>query len=86
MIKVFYVPFKNDTYLLASLKEVLNDEEVKRADRYIFKLDQSQFIYFRAVLRGVLGKQISCHPKDIHFKYSSKGKPFLDPFYHIEKL
>ncbi|MDN3509380.1 MAG: 4'-phosphopantetheinyl transferase superfamily protein [Candidatus Neptunochlamydia sp.] len=86
MIKVFHIPFRNNAHVLAGLKEVLNDEEIKRADRFIFKQDQSQFIYFRAVLRGVLGEQLSCHPKDIYFKYSSKGKPFLDPFYHTENL
>lgn len=59
--------------------EILSADELERADRFHFEKDRSRFITARGMLRQILGKYLSQHPKGIHFEYSSYGKPGLGP-------
>jgi 4'-phosphopantetheinyl transferase len=61
-----------------ALRQVLNAEELARADRFKFERDRRRFIAARAQLRTIVGKYLETDPRALAFKYGARGKPFLD--------
>ena len=64
--------------LLASLPDVLNDEERQRAERFVFPQHQLRFRCGRSVLRLLLGGYLDCDPRQVTFAYGPQGKPSVD--------
>lgn len=62
---------------LKKLRELLTDEEEKRADRFHFEKDRNTYIASRAGARILLGEYTGRTPSEIEFGYGEKGKPFL---------
>jgi len=62
---------------LGRLAETLASDENERARRFFFERDRNRFVTSRGTLRELLGKYLSCLPKEIEFEYSSQGKPSL---------
>jgi len=56
---------------------ILSPDELERAGRLHFERDQKQFIAARGILRIILGHYLDENPNNIHFEYTSKGKPVL---------
>lgn len=60
-----------------SLLETLSDDELTRAEQFRFEKDQKRFIIARGVLRIILGHYLRKKPYELHFNYTSHGKPVL---------
>jgi len=88
VIKIYHIPFHIHNIASCSLSmiHILNLEEIERASRFTFEKDRCQFIFCRAILRRILGEQLSCNPKEIYFEYTSKGKPKLNTLYHKQNI
>jgi len=69
---------------LHPLELLLADDEKVRADRYKFDLHRRRFVIARANLRIILSNYLNLAPQEIEFSYSSKGKPFLANYPHLE--
>lgn len=64
--------------LLASLPDVLDDDERQRAERFVFPQHQVRFRCARSVLRLLLGGYLDCDPRQVAFAYGLQGKPSVD--------
>lgn len=74
-IAIWTVNLKVSETKLNSLKQLLENDEKVRADRYKFDLHRQRFIVARASLRLILSRYLQS--SQIEFSYSPKGKPFL---------
>ena len=55
----------------------LNQDERKRAGRFVFERDRRRFAVTRGVLRAILGRYLRVAPSAIDLVYNSHGKPAL---------
>lgn len=62
---------------LSSLKNLLDEHELKKADRYFQDFHRDRFIVRRAVLRQILGRHTNQRPESIRFGYNASKKPYL---------
>jgi 4'-phosphopantetheinyl transferase len=66
---------------LASLRELLADDERAKADRFRFERDCRRSIVRRAKLRQIVAQYVGSTPGEMRFRYGPRGKPTLDaPF------
>lgn len=61
--------------LLACLREILAEDERKRADRFHFEKDRRHFTAGRGALRVLLAGYLQRQPEQVRFAYSNYGKP-----------
>jgi 4'-phosphopantetheinyl transferase len=66
-----------DPSTLRRLKSTLAQNELERAERFIFDPDRNHFIAARGILRDVLGRYLQCGPQLIDFVYGARGKPAI---------
>jgi 4'-phosphopantetheinyl transferase len=71
---------------LEKLKDILNPEERKRAERYHFQKDRDEFVAGRGALRILLGRYCGREPREIPLSLSNEGKPLLPSEYHSSDL
>ncbi len=57
--------------------ELLDAEEVARANRFYFERDRNRFVIARGFLRLLLGWYLGADPKQVEFAYGRWGKPEL---------
>jgi len=62
---------------LAKFRSCLSVDEQERADHFHFDEHRQYFILARGILRSLLAQYLTCHPSDIQFTYSQRGKPAL---------
>jgi len=62
---------------LRRLEASLDADERKRAEQFLFERGRKRFVASRGLLRQILGCYCGVEPRDIHFNYGSRGKPFL---------
>ncbi len=72
--------------VLRQLREVLDEEEKRRADRFKFEKGQRQFTVGRGLLRLLLGKYLRTDPAGIGFRYNPHGKPELSAGFDGSRL
>ncbi|MCH9649165.1 MAG: 4'-phosphopantetheinyl transferase superfamily protein [Deltaproteobacteria bacterium] len=77
-IHIWSVPLDLPAAEVASLGELLDPEEMKRALRFRFDRHRRRFIVGRGTLRKILGAYLGEEPRDLAFAYGPKGKPSLD--------
>jgi 4'-phosphopantetheinyl transferase len=66
---------------LASLSQMLSDDEGRRAASFRFDADRDRYVACRGVLRALLGRYLDTDPEVIRFAYGSHGRPELaEPF------
>jgi 4'-phosphopantetheinyl transferase len=56
---------------------ILSPDELARAARYRFDRDRLRFIWFRGLLRTILGRQLERPPESIRFALAPGGKPYV---------
>jgi 4'-phosphopantetheinyl transferase len=69
----------DDPLWIARAPEILNAEELGRAERFHFAADRERFLTGRAFLRSLLGECVSLRPSEVPLRVSLSGKPELDP-------
>ena len=62
---------------LTSLREILADDERRRAERFHFEKDRRHFIAGRGALRMLLSRYLNQSPEAVRFAYGNYGKPRL---------
>lgn len=68
----------NDSDQIEAFLDTLNDDEVRRAERFCFADDRLKFIISRGTLRFLLGRYLNESPKNFVFQYNKYGKPYLN--------
>ncbi len=58
--------------------EILQPDEIDRANRFYFEKDRKRFVIARGFLRVLLGRYLQSDPKRLMFSYGAHGKPVLD--------
>ncbi len=66
--------------LLDEYQALLNSEEQKRFDRFVFPKHKKQFLISRALLRSVIGQYLNQHPESLIFARNAYGKPRIASF------
>ena len=69
-----------------SLRVILTDDELERADRFSIEIDRQRFIAARGTLRSILSRYINIDPGYLRFNYNQYGKPFLAPEFSSYRL
>jgi 4'-phosphopantetheinyl transferase len=77
VVHVWRASLAVDPSALRRLKSTLEQNELERADRFIFDPDRNHFIAARGILRDVLGRYLQCAPQTIDFVYGTRGKPAI---------
>jgi 4'-phosphopantetheinyl transferase len=76
-VHVFRLLLPRPVYEVESLRSLLSDDELSRADAFHFSRDRSNFIVGRGVLRTILGRYLLQPPTRLRFDYNPFGKPRL---------
>ena len=58
--------------------ELLDTDELSRANRFHFEKDRKHFVVARGFLRVLLGRYLKRDPKQLKFNYGAYGKPQLN--------
>src|SRR4051812_8069545 len=78
-VEVFGASFERPDEDIARLRELLDDDERRRADRFTFLKGRRQFTVARGLLRVLLGRSLGIDPRQVQFEYNAYGKPALAP-------
>lgn len=76
-VHVWWANLDLATDLLASLRATLSDDELRRAERFVFERDRKRFIAGRGLLRTIIGCYLKSDPVALEFVYNQYGKPGL---------
>ena len=76
-IDVWIIRLQQPDGVVQAARDLLNDDEKARADRFVFEKDTSAFTLSRAALRTILGRWMDLAPADVDFDYGEKGKPLV---------
>lgn len=76
-IEVWRVPLVAPEATLATYRQWLSADEIRRADRYLRELHRTRFLVGRARLRLLLARHLDVTPREIEFAYDPLGKPRL---------
>src|SRR5689334_741569 len=77
-LKLWTVRLDLGPELSAQLEPFLSQDEQARAGRFLVAHARRQYVISRGALRQILARSSQCHPAELHFVYSEKGKPLLD--------
>ena len=62
---------------VARYSSFLSEDEMARAQRFVFPHDRAHFIVGRGLLRELLGTYLRCLPEKLNFRIGQFGKPSL---------
>ena len=85
-IHVWRVDLGQPEDVMQKLRGTLEDDEIRRADRFHFEKDRRAFVVSRGFLRQVLGRYLATNPEALRFSYGPYGKPALDGEYKDSAL
>ncbi len=68
-----------DDAAVGGFRDLLTDDERRRADRFVSAVDRRQFAVGRGLLRTILGRYLGRPPGGLRFVANAHGKPGLDP-------
>lgn len=66
-------------HAVGAMRDLLDDGERRRADRFAFPVDRRRFAVGRGLLRTILGRYLGRPPGSLRFVANAHGKPGLDP-------
>jgi len=64
--------------LVEDLRGLLSEDELARADRFVYEIHGARFVVGRGVLRRLLAAYLGAQPESLRFGYGPKGKPRLE--------
>lgn len=64
-------------YKVKAFNQLLDPDELRRAARFRFERDRSNFVVARGILRSLLSTYLSLPAAEFHFNYGRFGKPEL---------
>lgn len=76
-IDFWHCDLASDKVHLNKYLEVLDKNELKKANGFKFKADKDCYVITRGVLRILLGRYLNEEPSAIRFDYTPYGKPIL---------
>jgi 4'-phosphopantetheinyl transferase len=62
---------------LETFATTLSPDETARANKFKFEKHRNRFIAGRGIVREILGQYLKAKPSELHFDYSTNGKPEL---------
>lgn len=71
---------------MEAMRDHLDHEELRRAERFHFRRDRELFIMAHGMLRVILGGYLAISPAHLQFIHGHYGKPELDPRCCLNKL
>ena len=74
---VLAVPLEIESVDLDSFKSLLSDDELRRADRFVFPADSAKFVLCRGILRRLLGFYLSTKNEAVDLCVTDHGKLHL---------
>lgn len=77
-IDVWFVRLDRDIFQRGDNIDVLSDDEIRTASRFVFEQDRRRFVRCRCALRTILAGYTEQDPTEIRFSYNEFGKPFVD--------
>jgi 4'-phosphopantetheinyl transferase len=76
-VHVWRIALEVGNPILTRLREILADDERRRADRFHFEKDRRHFTAARGAMRILLAGYLAHRPEEVRFAYSNYGKPRL---------
>jgi 4'-phosphopantetheinyl transferase len=76
-VHVWRIALEVGNPLLTRLREILTDDERRRAARFHFEKDRHHFTAARGTMRILLAGYLARPPEEVRFAYSNYGKPRL---------
>ena len=78
-VHLWYIPYNSQNILSTKFDkdEVLSEDEIRRANKYKFHIHRKQFITYRIALRKILSIYYKISPRELVFKYTEYGKPYV---------
>jgi 4'-phosphopantetheinyl transferase len=86
VIHVWRAPLDLAAPLIEDLRRTLSDDELNRAERFVYVQDRERFIAARGLLRIILGRYLGLSPERLRFRYGPWGKPELAAKLGCERL
>jgi 4'-phosphopantetheinyl transferase len=77
IVQIWLADLNVEAGQLHILSRLLNEQELRRAERLHFAEDRRRFVVARAFLRQLLGLHLGIDPKGVRFRYEPRGKPAL---------
>lgn len=77
MVHLWHCCFDDVGIDLKALEALLSNDERQKAGKFKFKTDRRRSVISRGVLRLLLGQYLQKHPRELEFRYTDYGKPFL---------
>lgn len=77
IIHIWYCDFDQNRAQINYYTSLLSKDEKQKADRFKFKKDEDCYIITRGILRLLIASYLRMNAKDLSFKYTSFGKPYL---------
>ncbi len=86
VVHIWRISFSEHLKNLDKYRNILNDEERARADRFYFTKDLNRFTIARGLLRMLLADYMSIQSEDIIFVYNQFGKPEIPKNIYCKKI
>ena len=67
-----------DDHMLCRFRTFLSADERDRAEKFRFEIDRKRFIARKGAQRTILARYFGVEPKELQFRYTAEGKPFLE--------
>jgi len=76
-VHVWHASLEQPAEVVQRLEAVLSNDERQHAEQFRYQEHRQSFVVSRGILRNLLSHYSNIQPKQIQFKYTLTGKPFL---------